>query len=158
MCMIPKGEEFDADAKLGLATGAFLSIPIGKYFGLQPEVMLSQKGFQATGRILGSTYSFKRTTTFLDIPLLFAIKPSEFFTIVVGPQYSFLLRQKDVFANASSTIEQEQEFENDNIRKNILCGVIGFDITVDHFLVGLRAGADFQNNNGNKTEVHLVSQ
>lgn len=153
-----EGEEFDADAKLGLAAGAFLSIPIGKYFGLQPEVMLSQKGFQATGRILGSTYSFKRTTTFLDIPLLFAIKPSEFFTIVVGPQYSFLLRQKDVFANASSTIEQEQEFENDNIRKNILCGVIGFDITVDHFLVGLRAGADFQNNNGNKTEVHLVSQ
>lgn len=144
-----EGEEFDADAKLGLAAGAFLSIPIGKYFGLQPEVMLSQKGFQATGRILGSTYSFKRTTTFLDIPLLFAIKPSEFFTIVVGPQYSFLLRQKDVFANASSTIEQEQEFENDNIRKNILCGVIGFDITVDHFLVGLRAGADFQNNNGN---------
>jgi len=37
-----KGEEFDADPKLGLALGAFVSIPIGNYLGVQSEVLFSQ--------------------------------------------------------------------------------------------------------------------
>ena len=146
-----EGEDFQADAKLGFAGGGFIAIPIGKYFGVQPEILISQKGFKGTGRILGSTYDFSRTTTFIDIPLLFAIKPSPFFTIVLGPQYSYLIHKKDVFTSAASTIAQETEFNNDNIRKNILCGVGGVDINVNHVVVGLRAGADFQANNGSGT-------
>ena len=65
-----KGEQFNADAKFGLAGGVFMCIPIGKYIGVHPEVLLSQKGFQASGILLGSPYNFTRTTTYLDIPLL----------------------------------------------------------------------------------------
>lgn len=146
-----QGEEFDADAKFGFVGGGFVSIPLGKCIGIQPEVLISQKGFQATGRILGSAYSFTRTTTYLDIPLLFAIKPFEFLTILVGPQYSYLLKQKDVFENAYTTIEQETEFENDNIRKNTLCITGGTDINIKHIVIGARVGWDFMNNNGNGT-------
>jgi len=145
------GEDFVANAKLGAALGAYLSIPIGKYIGVQPEVLLSQKGFQATGRILGNTYNFTRTTTYLDVPVLFAFKPSEFFTLVAGPQYSYLLIQKDVFKNASTSIEQEQEFVNDNIRKNTFCVTGGADINIKHIVISARAGWDIQNNNGNGT-------
>lgn len=143
-----KGEEFHADPKFGLAAGAFLAIPFGKYFGLQPEALISQRGFRATGRILGSTYKFSRTTTYIDLPLFFAFKPSEFFTIMAGPQYSYLIHQSDVFANASTTIAQETEFKNDNIRKNTLCVVAGFDLTMKHIVLGARVGWDLQNNNG----------
>ncbi len=146
-----QGEEFQADAKLGLAGGAFLAIPIGKYFGVQPEVLYSQKGFQATGRILGSTYKFTRTTSYIDVPLLFAFKPSEFITILAGPQYSYLIKQRDVFANASTSIAQETEFVNDDVRKNTLCLTMGADITIKHIVLGARAGWDLQNNNGNGT-------
>src|SRR4051812_41995660 len=59
-----QGEEFQADPKLGLAAGAFLSIPIGKYIGIQPEVLFSQKGFRATGSINGNPYAFSRTTSY----------------------------------------------------------------------------------------------
>src|SRR4051812_18117942 len=111
-----KGEQFNADAKFGGVAGAFMNIPFGKYLGIQPGALISQKGFQATGLILGRTYSFTRTTTYLYFPLLFAFKPSEFFTLVAGPQYSFLLNQRDVFANATTSIDQEKEFQNDNIR------------------------------------------
>ena len=38
-----KGEQFNANAKFGLAAGVFMAIPIGKYLGIQPEVLLSQK-------------------------------------------------------------------------------------------------------------------
>lgn len=146
-----EGEEFQADAKFGFAGGIFVPIPIGSYFGIQPEALISQKGFKATGVILGSTYSFTRTTTYLDIPLLFSFKPSEFINIVAGPQYSYLFKQKDVFGNASTTIEQEQEFENDNIRRNTLCATAGLDLTMKHLVIGVRAGWDLQRNNGDGT-------
>jgi hypothetical protein len=146
-----EGEDFQADAKLGFAGGAFLSIPIGKYLGVQPEILISQKGFQGSGRLLGSPYDFSRTTTFIDVPLMFAFKPLSIFTIVLGPQYSYLIHQKDVFSSAITTAAQETEFKNDNIRKNILCGILGVDFTVNHVVIGLRAGADFQKNNGSGT-------
>jgi len=146
-----EGEEFQADSKIGLAAGAFLAIPIGKYLGIQPEVLYSQKGFQATGRILGSTYKFTRTTSYIDVPLLFAFKPSEFITILAGPQYSYLVKQRDVFANASTSIAQETEFVNDDVRKNTLCLTMGADITMKHIVLGARAGWDLQTNNANGT-------
>lgn len=146
-----KGEQFQHESKLGLAAGIALAIPIGKYFGLQPEALISQKGFKGKGVILGNTYNFTRTTTYLDVPLLFMLKPSEFITIVAGPQYSYLINQRDVFATASTSIEQQTEFVNDNIRKNMLCLTGGADINLKHIVLGVRAGWDIQNNNGDGT-------
>jgi hypothetical protein len=143
-----KGESFQADAKYGAAGGIFLSIPIGKFIGLQPELLFSQKGFSGTGRILGSTYSFTRTTNYLDIPFFFSLKASEFISLMAGPQYSYLLRQTDVFKNGSTTIEQEKEFENDNVRKNTLSFAAGMDINLKHIVLGIRAAWELQNNNG----------
>lgn len=146
-----QGDEFVASPKFGLAAGAFLALPIGKYFGIQPEVLISQKGFRATGVMLGNTYSFTRTTTYVDVPLLFAFKPSEFISLVAGPQYSYLVKQNDVFKNSTASTEQEKEFSNDNIRKNVLCVTGGIDINLKHIVLGARAGWDIQNNNGDGT-------
>jgi hypothetical protein len=146
-----KGEEFNADPKIGMAVGAFLSIPIGTYIGVQPEILYSQKGFKATGRLLGANYEFTRTTTYIDIPLYFALKPSEFITLVAGPQFSYLISRKDVFKTTANTFEQEQEFENDNIRKNTLGASVGLDINISHFVIGARAAWDLQENNGDGT-------
>ena len=146
-----QGDQFNADAKFGLAAGAYMEIPIGKYLGIQPAVMLSQKGFKATGVILGSKYDFTRTTTFIEFPILFEFKPSEFFTLLAGPQYSYLINQRDVFANATTSVAQEQEFINDNIRKNIFGFGGGFDINLKHITMGARVFWDVQNNNGDGT-------
>lgn len=145
------GEEFRADGKLGLATGVFISIPFGTYLGIQPEILLSQKGFKATGEIFGSPYEMVRTTTYLDIPLFFSFKPSEFFTLLAGPEYSYLLKQKDTFTNSLISYEQEQEFSNDNIRKNTLSLIVGSDINIKSIVIGLRAGWDLQENEGDGT-------
>jgi len=143
-----RGEDFRADSRVGFVTGAFMAIPIGKYMGIQPEVLFSQKGFQGKGTILGQPYRFSRTTNFLDVPIFFAFKPSEFLTLLVGPQYSYVLKQTDVFENAFTTIEQEKLFVNENIRKNILCFVTGLDLTLKHFLFSARVGWDVQSNSG----------
>ena len=103
-----QGDQFNADGKLGFTGGLFFMIPIGKYFGIQPEGMITQKGFKGNGSLLFSPYDFKRTTTFLEIPVFLAFKPSEFLTILVGPQYSYLLQQTDRFNSSAFSYQQEQ--------------------------------------------------
>lgn len=143
-----RGDDFRADGKLGFVGGVFMSIPLGDVFGIQPEILFSQKGFKATGTFLGTNYGLTRTTNFIDIPLFIAVKPIPKLTILAGPQFSYLLSQKDDIKSEAGTIEIIEEFDNDNIRKNILGGVAGVDVNVDPLVIGLRAGWDFKTNNG----------
>ena len=140
-------QEFEADGKVGFAGGAFISIPIGKFLGIQPEVLFSQKGFQADGILLGNTYSMKRTLNYLDIPLQVQVKPAEFLTLLAGPQFAFLMSEKTTYMYGANGIEQEQAFNNDNIRKNMLGFITGLDINISHFVLSGRFGWDFQKNN-----------
>ncbi len=146
-----QGQAFIAKAKIGFVAGGFVSIPIGKYLGIQPEILYSQKGFVGTGVLLGSSYELTRTTSYIDVPLLISLKPSPFVTLLAGPQFSYLLKQRDVFSNSTSSIQQQQEFKNDNIRKNILCFLGGIDLNFDRLVLGARAGWDLTNNNGDGT-------
>ncbi|MEQ6121821.1 porin family protein [Reichenbachiella sp. MALMAid0571] len=146
-----QGEEFEADGRFGLATGVFITIPIGKFIGLQPEVLYSRKGFKGTGTIQGLSYDVTRTTNYIDIPLMFSVKPSPAISLVAGPQYSFLLKQKDEFTNVGGSVVQEQEFENDNIRKNTMGFIGGVDFNLNDFVIGTRVGWDMINNHGDGT-------
>lgn len=146
-----EGEDFVADGKFGLAGGAFVSIPLGKFIGIQPEVLFSQKGFKSSGTFSGTDYETTRTTYYLDVPLLFAIKPLPMVTVLFGPQYSYLMKQKDEFTGGSLSSTQEEEFTNDNIRKNTFSLIVGGDINFENLVLGLRGSWDLKNNNGDGT-------
>lgn len=141
-------EDFVADSKFGFAAGAFVAIPFGKFIGIQPEVMYSQKGFKSSGTYFGSSYEMTRTTDFIDVPLLFAVKPIEQVTVLFGPQFSYLLKQKDEFTGGTISSTQQQEFDNDDITKNIMGLTGGIDINVDKLVFGLRTGWDLKSNDG----------
>ena len=143
-----EGEDFVADAKFGLAGGVFVLIPLGKLFGVQPEVLFSQKGFKSTGTFLGSTYSMTRTTDYIDVPLLFAVKPIEQVTLLFGPQFSYLLSKKDEFTGGSISATQQQDFDNENIRKNTYGLTGGVDLNINNFVLGVRAAWDVKDNDG----------
>ncbi len=144
-------EDFNAEAKVGFAGGAFLSIPLGKFLGVQPELLFSQKGFRAKGRIIATDYELTRTSNYIDVPLLLTLRPIPVLTIVAGPQYSYLISQKNVFKSAGATVAQTDEFENDDLRKNTLCFTGGLDITIQHVVLGLRGGWDLRNNSVNES-------
>ncbi|MCP9768671.1 PorT family protein [Lacihabitans sp. LS3-19] len=148
------GEVFTADYKIGFTGGLFMGIPIGKFLGIQPEILFSQKGYNSSGTLGGITFSQTRTTDYIDIPLFISIKPSNFLTIKAGPQYSFLMKQKDVFKNSVFTSEQIQQFDNTNIRKNILGLVGGVDVNISKLIIGARVGMELQNNNGDGTSTN----
>jgi hypothetical protein len=145
------GQDFEANPKIGLAGGAFLSIPFNRHLGFQPELMISQKGFQGSGTMLGFPYSFSRTTTYFDVPLQFQLKPTRNLILVAGPQYSYLLKQRDVYNFGDNRNAQEEEFYNDNIRKNTLCFVGGADIISSQVVFSGRVGWDMLRNNGDGT-------
>jgi len=147
------GQDFAADAKIGLAAGVFFGIPLNKVVGFQPELLISQKGFQGSGTLITIPYSYKLTTTYLDIPLQVQIKPIEFLTIVAGPQYSYLINSKTNFTVGDASSEVEQAFENENIRKNILGFVLGADVNLSFLVISGRLGWDFLKNNGDGTSV-----
>ncbi len=146
-----QGEQFNADAKLGLAAGIFVALPIGKFIGVQPEILFSQKGYKGSGSLLGSNYSYTYTSNYIDVPLLFAIKPISLITILVGPQYSFLVKDSYKFDSALINIDQEHVFENDNIRKNTLSFLGGVDFNFKRIVIGTRVGWDLQANKGDGT-------
>src|SRR5688500_5533792 len=50
-----EGEDFEANSRLGFAGGIFLGIPMGTFLGFQPEVLISQKGFQGSGTMFGTS-------------------------------------------------------------------------------------------------------
>lgn len=146
-----RGEDFRADGKIGFVGGLFITIPVGNVFGFQPELLYSQKGFKATGKIVGTNYGLTRTKNFIDVPLYLAIKPMPTLTVLAGPQFSYLISQKDKFTNQSGSVEVIQEFENDNIRKNILGIAAGLDVNLNHLVIGARAGWDLSTNRGDGT-------
>lgn len=145
------GEDFVADGKFGFVAGGFLTIPLGQLFAIQPEVLYSQKGFKGSGKLLGSSYSYTRTTDYLDVPVFLAIRPVQYISILAGPQFSYLLSEKNEFTSAVSNSSQEQQFNNDNIRKNTLSFVGGADVNFSSFVIGARVGWDLKNNAGDGT-------
>jgi len=143
--------EASADPKMGFAVGGFLHIPLGQFFGIQPEMMFSQKGYQTSGSLLGMDFSTSRTSNYIDVPLLFAVKPAEMVTLLIGPQYSYLLKQTTNVITPVSNTTVVDEFENDNIRRNTLGLVMGADINLFQFVIGARGGWDLYDNNGDGT-------
>jgi hypothetical protein len=146
-----QGDDFRADAKLGLAVGAFLTLPITKYFGVQPEILFSQKGYQGSGSILGSEYSYIRSTNYIDVPIFVAIRTSQYLTILFGPQYSFLLSENYTFESDFVDVTQNEQTGNENLLRNTLCLAGGLDININRIVLSGRAGWDILKNEGDGT-------
>lgn len=146
-----KSEELSFDPKLGFAGGVFATIPLGNFLAIQPEVLFSQKGFRTSGNVFGIPISFTRTTNFIDVPILLAVRPTNWLSLVAGPEFNFLISQHDNFKSGNLSSNQEKQYDNDNIRKNILGVNFGFDINIKQFVISPRGSIDFQDNKGDGT-------
>jgi hypothetical protein len=146
-------ENFAADYKFGFAGGIFMSIPIGKYLGVQPELLYSEKGYEVSGSIEGSTFNNTHKSKYLDIPVYLQLKPSDVLTVVFGPQFSFLLHKTNDFSDSFLSDDQEQEFDNIDINKFTFGLSGGLDFNIGHVVLGGRIGWDLTQNNGQGTTI-----
>ncbi len=140
-----------SEMKVGFNAGVFLEIPIVNGFSFQPEVQYSQKGYKTSGTFLGSPYQYSANTDYIDVPLLAKLSPSKSFGIVVGPQYSFLTSTKYKFTTNNTAYENLVNNSNNNLKKNILGGVVGLEIGGENVIFSARYSLDFQKNEGDGT-------
>lgn len=139
-----RGQDFMTETKYGFAGGVFLGIPLSRFWGLQPEMMYSQKGFTGTGNMLGGPYFLDKTSHFIDMPMQVQFKPLPFLTLLAGPQMSFLVLDNNVYILGAPG--QKSAFDSDSRRLCYLGAVAGIDLNFYHLVISGRAGWDFQNN------------
>ncbi|RXK62399.1 PorT family protein [Lacibacter luteus] len=116
------GKGFDEQYKLGYHLGVFAEIPLGKKFGIQPEILWNQinsdtvSGFKSIYTELQNQDIKNPQLNYLSIPLLLSYKPSKFLSLQAGPQYGILLN------NSKSFVENGKEaFKNGDF--SLLMGV-----------------------------------
>lgn len=97
------GKGFDEQYKLGYHLGVFAEIPLGKKFGIQPEVLWNQinadtaSGFSSIYQNLDDQNLQNPQLNYLSIPLLLSYKPMKFLSLQAGPQFGILLNKDKTF-------------------------------------------------------------
>lgn len=110
-------EYFRSDAKSGLTAGVFFPISLGRTIGIQPEVLFSQKGIRASGQLLGTAFAMKRTSSYLDFPVMIAFRPMQLVSFFGGIQFSYFLKQDDQWIESDASSSQERALATNNVRK-----------------------------------------
>jgi hypothetical protein len=118
---------FKTDYKTGFNAGVTLDIHLIGPLSFAPEILYAQKGYQAQ-----TTFGqFDQRTNFIDAPLLAKFKLAPGFSVVAGPQVSFLLSTTNTYSNGFSTVAQQRYEEDSNkFRKSIIDGVVGLTVDV----------------------------
>lgn len=143
---------FQGDAKTAFAGGVFFQLPINRFIGIQPELLVSMKGYQATDNSGSTISTFKRSLSYIDVPVMLQIKPVRFFTLLIGPELSFLANTTDshITTSGASTTTSSTTYQPTNLRK-VNAGVLaGFDLNLGrHLVIAPRVGWDLLSNNPN---------
>ncbi|MFI5148833.1 MAG: outer membrane beta-barrel protein [Bacteroidia bacterium] len=137
-----KGMPFSISEKTGMCGGAQLSVPFSLLFGIQPELMLGQRGFVSTGNLKGAPYMFTRIGNYVDVPFFFTYKPNALLTLLAGPQYSRLYKSNDLYSVSEMGLSKEGSFLNARFRQNQLGLLAGLDVNKQYMIVGIRTGVD----------------
>jgi len=142
--------DFKTEFKPGFHAGLFLEIPIVSGFSFAPEIVYSQKGYKETGSsLLGGENEFSVTSNFVEVPILAKINAGTGFHIVLGPQVSFLTSTTEEFKQGTEAYRRTIEEENDNLKKSLFGGVVGFGFDINNRLgLNARYALDLQRNNG----------
>ena len=147
-----KSADFQGDAKAGFAGGVFFQLPINSFIGIQPELLVSMKGYQATETNGATRTTYKRSLSYIDVPVMLQIKPVRFFTLLVGPEISILANTTDshISTTGNSTTTSSTTSQPGDLRK-VNAGVLaGFDLNIGrHFVIAPRVGWDLLSNNPN---------
>ncbi len=106
------GNKFSESYKLGYHLGVFAEIPLGKKFGIQPEVLWNQinadtvSGFSSVYQNLDNQNLSNPQLNYLSIPLLLTYKPVKVLSLQAGPQFGILInKDKNIFQNGKEAFK-----------------------------------------------------
>lgn len=124
--------------RFGVHGGAYLNLPIGEAFAIQPEVLFSTKGSTAKYNIDALDIQGKNTfkLNYLDIPIMGVINVGEAAEIQFGPYIGFLMSSS---ASTEGTFgDATTDLDKDNFKKLDYGVAGGLVINFDFLQVGAR--------------------
>ncbi len=109
------GQSFDSKTYFGFSAGVYADIVIHGRWGLQPELLYNGYSGKTTGFFNNNFNgaSSNVNLNYVTLPILVTFQASDVFTILVGPQYGYLVNQtsgltfpskKDVFTKNDFSI------------------------------------------------------
>lgn len=99
----------DTNSRTGFNIGLLAEIPAGDRFSVQPEVLYSTQGTEATRTVAGNTYTGEYQLDYIQVPVLAKFYPVDGFAIEVGPSFNFLVDEK--YDYSGTILESETETE-----------------------------------------------
>ncbi|MEX1202036.1 MAG: porin family protein [Ferruginibacter sp.] len=107
------GQSFNDQFSFGYQAGAFVTIPLGNKFGIQPEVIFSQVNIDTSSNF-SDVYQFNQLSKvklqYLKIPLLLNFSPNPFVSFQLGPQFGILIDQNINLLNNGSNALSKGDF------------------------------------------------
>lgn len=97
----------EVKGRVGFYAGAFMELPLGSSFALQPEVIYSQQGTKWEVTRLGQTASLQLKNSYINVPVMAKFKIGNL-SLMAGPQLGFLV----------GTPTQELSFNNNSVKFN----------------------------------------
>jgi hypothetical protein len=122
------------NARFGFHLGFFSKVLFAETFGIQPEILFTNKGTSATYEgLINQTVDFN--LNYIDIPVMLVYRPLEIVEVHAGPYVGLLLNSNIKY---SGLIDGENELNRDNF--NTIDYGIGLGLEFDFGLVkaGLR--------------------
>ncbi|RNA60983.1 PorT family protein [Chryseobacterium nematophagum] len=106
------------NSRTGMYVGGFANIPLGRVVSIQPEVLYSQTGFRNAnqsyllytqlpdGRVNSEIVqkNTKANLDYISVPVMFQFNLTREFYLEVGPQFSFLVNNKQTIKNIDKGI------------------------------------------------------
>ncbi|HEY4196110.1 MAG TPA: porin family protein [Mucilaginibacter sp.] len=110
---------------LGFNAGLTAEIPLIYPLSFEPEVLFSQKGYQANT----TDGTLTQRNNYIDIPLLAKFRLVRGFNFLIGPQINIPVSSTTTFNNGF-TVDHETYYD-DNSNKSYIAGAVGFSIDLN---------------------------
>jgi outer membrane protein with beta-barrel domain len=137
------GRSMDGKVQAGLSAGAFAELNLNSKWGLQPELLFNQTQTN-TSADFNAIYQGASFTgvqlNYISLPVLVAYKPVPELTLLLGPQYGYLVNQ--------TTGLLPQQPNKDAFKKSDLDIVFGAQLNLGKFRIGARYSVGATNING----------
>jgi len=142
------GRSFEEKTKSGFSAGAFGEYSFNRLLGVQGELIWSQlrgKTNDQFNQIYGTYGGVSGADVYLNyisLPLMVAFKPTPELSILVGPQYSYLVNQ------TSGLLQAPGYQDKDAFKKGETSLVFGGQLNLGKMRIGARYTVGLTNLNG----------
>lgn len=165
------GLDLNPKPKTGFHFGGYAIIYYNEFISYQPGLYFSSRGFRINdsfsfsnsgGDMATIDIEYVYSSYYLDAPLLARVELSSGFSVLLGPQFSFLLADKENFTGSIGEVSGSTRSRNIDDVKNVDVAItigasydlpMGFHVSAAYDL-GLRSVLDKNNLEGDPAKVY----